>query len=94
MKAIRNITEAELYHAAKKKKNKHKDATYDNGFLDGAEYLRQKAVKENISLREKILELKAEVAKHRKECLKAIGLAKKLAFKLEGKDINNINNSD
>lgn len=93
MKAIRNITEAELHNAAKKKKNKHKGATYDNGFLDGAEYMRQKAVKENVSLREKILELKAEVVKHRKECLKAIGLVKKLAFKPEGKDINiNINN--
>ncbi len=83
MKAIRNITDAELYKAAKKKKNSHKEVNYDKGFLDGAYYMREKATKENISLREKILELKNEVLKHRKECMKAISLAKRLALKLE-----------
>lgn len=89
MKAIRNIDADELYKAAKKRKNSHKDeVTYTDGFFDGAEYMRQKAVKENISLREKILELKAEVVKHRKEFLKMMGLAKKLAIKLEQNNEN------
>lgn len=87
MKAIRNISEGELLNAAKKKKNSHgNESTYNDGFLDGAEYMRQKSIKENISLRAKILELKEEILKYRKECMRAVGLAKKLAFKLEQKD--------
>lgn len=84
MKAIRNISDAELYKAAKKRKCSHKpDVGYDNGFIDGANFMREKANKENLSLREKILELKGEVLKHRKQCLKAVELAKKLSIKLE-----------
>ena len=45
--------------------------------------MRERATKENYSLREKILELKAEVLKYRKECLKAVELAKRLSAKLE-----------
>lgn len=84
MKAIRNITDEELRKSAKKRKNSHEnEPDYFDGYVDGADDMRERATKENYSLREKILELKAEVLKYRKECLKAVELAKRLSAKLE-----------
>ena len=46
MKAIKNITDTELHKEAKKKKNtRGKDAGYTEGYIDGSESMRQKAVK-------------------------------------------------
>ena len=87
MKAIKNITEAELCKMAKKRKNSHEKAPdYIGGYIDGANEMREKAIKENFSLREKIAELKKEIVRYRKECYKAIALAKKLAAKLDGSE--------
>ena len=87
MKAIKNITDAELRESAKKRKTSHEnEPNYSDGYVDGADDMREKAIKENRSLREKINELKKEVVKYRKECYKAVSLAKKLAEKLEQKN--------
>lgn len=87
MKAIKNITEAELHKSAKKRKNSHEnEPNYSDGYIDGANDMREKAIKENHVLRDKITELKKEILKYRKECCKAVELAKRLAEKLEQKN--------
>ena len=87
MKAIKNITDAELSKRAKRRKNSHGgDPDYMYGYFDGANDMREWAVKENRYLREKICELKKEITRYRKECYKAVALARKLAEKLEQKN--------
>lgn len=87
MKAIKNITDAELCKMAKKRKNSHeKTPDYTDGYIDGANEMREKAIRENFSLREKIAELKKTIVRYRKECYKAVALAKKLAAKLNGNE--------
>ena len=59
MKAIKNITDVELHKSAKKRKNSHEnEPKYSDGYVDGANDMREMAIKENHSLREKITELK------------------------------------
>ncbi len=87
MKAIKNITDVELHKSAKKRKNSHEnEPKYSDGYVDGAKDMREMAIKENHSLREKITELKKEILRYRKECYKAVSLAKSLAEKLEQKN--------
>ena len=88
-KAIRNITRESLLRAAKKSRNGNPapadakpEYLYSQAFLEGAEYMKRKAVEEHSSLRRKIDELKGAILHLKRENLKLINTIKKLSKKL------------
>ena len=89
MKAIKNITKESLMRAAKKSRNNNKppadakpEYLYLMAYIEGAEYMRQRAIEEHSFLRRKIDELKGNILHLKRENLKLGNIIKKLAKKL------------
>ena len=75
--------------AAKKSRNNNKppadakpEYLYSQAFMEGAEYMRRKAIEEHSFLRRKIDELKSNILHLKRENLKLGNIIKKLAKKL------------